>query len=947
MGRMFRILIWGVLAIFSIGLGIWQRNNIGTVFREYYSLNYHFNSGGAIIERIIPKRAHVGPELMAIARVSVRLWDTQLTKCVPEITRYAVEFPNNQFFLNLTARACSFPDDAYYSSEISLLCANRLIQLDPNNGLYYYVKACALLVDRKGDDIEPALVTLEKANSCPKFEDPFAAFRPALISLAESGKLRKSWIETAFSSPRYDIAYSYELRRELLRYSASAITNGNTSLAFRIDDDIIAMDKRIRHVSIGSWLSAATDEPAALELFRVNLSPDRAMRNRMLLVKQYVASNQKERQTRAEEREPFSNLFFAPGTAFMQLLFGCGVIAICFASIGLMGGLRNSASISTKHYLFFIFAVLTYVFAYTFFEYYLYRSNLMCCYSYFDEFRPSPISTEYFFDDLADAAKLLSAICAPIAAIGVYGLLSLAIKKLSESFRDELKRICAGLLITSVAIVLAHIGFSGFYSFEHNLFNVPLYIFLFAGGVLFRSRFLWIALFASIFASASSILGYWFFFRLLAAVCFVLLCAVYSLAYDKTKLETIRQVFSKTNSLRLPAIQLAAAGLVLSWLGFLCFVPSLASAITYYSKAMSAHEPPKYPRSPVPMLYEGLIERLRTEPNIAVSDFQAIPLLEPNDVKEVLPCVIAKASSMKPNPRFGDWTQIQLSDRWLYQNAVNSPEEIGRLFIPYFKNPDSNLAAVAKAITGDRSQKRRLFVIFNNYVENEIHPPPPSKWSKPGILPRVPPGMMPGMSYIPQPEPDNPYIGDVVRAMILLDPNETATCLIDKMGAEPKDIVDMCHFSQYGYLLPRQQLNKVIDAYVDRLLTKFEDPKRKFVNCNGALLAMAESSLAPKILKIVIDDSSRRDYMFLCNLEPKLDKTAIPLLKQGLVSKNPKLRAWCLWQIYRLDPAADLDFDKLANDPEPSVRANAVMFKKCPMPKQPDSLCQLIRKLKT
>jgi hypothetical protein len=950
MKRTLKILSWGTLIAASICLGLWQYKNICIVAREYYSLNYHFNSKGAIVERIIPQKANINLELTAVARVSIRLWNTQLSDCLPEIAQYAIEFPNNQFFLYQVAVGCS---DHPYNPEVSLLCANRLIELDPNNGLYHYVKAWSLLLNRKGDDIEPALIELEKANSSSKCEDPLESFRPALIALAESGKIRRGYVETAFHPWPLHSWYSHILRQELLRYSASAITNNNMPLAFRIDDDILALDKRIPHSRVWQFGFGAAmhEEPAALELLCANLSPDRAWRNRMLLVERYVPPKQKKTEISKDKHESISSLLFAPGTAFIQLVLGYSLITVYLALVCLIGGFRNSASIGFKHYGFFIFAVLTYVFSYTFCEYSLHQSNLDCCYSYYDEFRPQQIHvgslweafSEDFFESFAMVVILTLSACAPLIAIGANRLLYIVIQKLPESVQDWAQRICSGLLIASVAFVLAHLGFPNFYFFEHNWFNYAFYVFLFVGGLLFKSRFLWISLFASVLAVTSSIFGYYFFYRLFAAGCFLLLSILYCLAYEQKKLEIIKQFFLRTNSNRWPVLELAMAGFILSWLGFLCFVPALAGAITYNSEPLPAPQSAKHERPPATVIYKDLIQRLRSEPNITESDFRAITLLEPNDARDILPYVMSKAPKTKPKLRSpSDFMQFRmqfrLSDYRLYQNAANSPRQAAELFIPYFKNPDSNAAAVAKAFAGDRSQLPRLFALYNIHIEAKKHPPePPKRSPETGKL---------SLPYLPESEPDNPYISDVVRAIMLLDPNEAAKFLVEEITNQPIDIVDTCHISQYMYLLPRKQLDMVIEAYVDRLLSQRKDSQQRIDGGNDDMLAMAQTTVADKILRIVSDDFSERDFVFFCGLEPKLDKTAMPILKQGLASNNPKLQAWCLWQINKIEPTAELNFDKIINDTEPAVRANAILFDKCPRPKQPDSLCELIRKLK-
>ncbi|MDD5459061.1 MAG: hypothetical protein PHF37_06695, partial [Phycisphaerae bacterium] len=806
-----KIILFGIV-FFICCFSIWQWDNIRVIFREYYSLNYHFNHKGLIVERVISEKRDTDPQLLAVARASIQR-EAQLTDCLPEIARYSLEFPNNQYFLYQMAFGCS-DDRGSYNPAISLILANRLIDLDPDNGLYHYLKSWILLINRKGDDIEPALVELELANACPKFKEPLDSFKPAIISLMESEKISKRYIETLFYQHPPHLWYSHQLRKDLLRYSAIALTNDNTSLAFRIDDAVLAMDKGIstRRLFYFGFDSVMYEHPAALELLLGKHLPSERMRhNRMLLFEQNMQPHRQPKNKTSKHRHESYSLFFAPQMGFMQLLFGCGVIVIVLVSVGFIRGFRNSISVGWKAYIFFFVAVLTYVFAYSLYEYGLYQSGLECCYSYFNEFRPPPVSMKMIVEAFPEIAGFTLVACAPIFAIGAYGLLSLIIRKLPVSLRDISKRILAGLLIAATAFILTRSFFSFFYVPQFYKFIAACFFaFLLAAGVIFKLRFLWIAFFASVFASASFILGYWFVCRVFAASGFLILSILFSLAYGQKKLDTVKQFFLRTNSNRLPALKLVIIGLILSWFGFLCFVPNLANAI----KADLPRAPKSQPAECVPgtVIYKEFIKRLQTEPNLTEFDFRFITMMDPNDAKKILPNVISKIprAAARVYCPFGT-TPFTLSDHVLYQNTVYSPKEVSRLFTPYFESPNSDIAVVAKALAGDDSQLPRLFEIYQGAIDARKNPSGPSEMSgSPG---------MPGFGI----EEPPPYIGDVIHAIVMTDSNAATKFLIEQITIEPLDIMDMITFSRYAHSLHREQLNKIIQAYVDRLLNRHDN----------------------------------------------------------------------------------------------------------------------------
>jgi hypothetical protein len=73
--------------------------------------------------------------------------------------------------------------------------------------------------------------------------------------------------------------------------------------------------------------------------------------------------------------------------------------------------------------------------------------------------------------------------------------------------------------------------------------------------------------------------------------------------------------------------------------------------------------------------------------------------------------------------------------------------------------------------------------------------------------------------------------------------------------------------------------------------------------------------------------------------------SAVGALKRGLDSKNPKIRAWCLWQLRRIVPETEIDVKRFIRDPDAAVRANAAMYWG-EAGKKGDAIFEVVRKLR-
>ena len=201
----------------------------------------------------------------------------------------SLKFPNNEYFLFSNASivlGCSELDQ-----KITVKLAEKLIDFDKDNSLYHYLKAAAMLADRQGDNITPALDEIKTAAKCPNSYFPYSKYTKRVVAVAERASLLPTLVGRLANPYLYAPGVD-DIHEALLRYAHRAFTDGDNEKGLLIDDAInsigenqldadynearLLMYHRNHYLSFvfGYWSC-----PEILELQRAKITEQRARQN--------------------------------------------------------------------------------------------------------------------------------------------------------------------------------------------------------------------------------------------------------------------------------------------------------------------------------------------------------------------------------------------------------------------------------------------------------------------------------------------------------------------------------------------------------------------------------------------------------------------------------------------------------------------------------------------
>lgn len=272
-----------------------QRQELLLHWREWSSFQRHFRWQGkrfGLRKPFLSKSiAESDPEAAAIVEWTLHE-DVTDFRDVEYFSEMAMRCPQNQFFLY--DLACRIAHKGYTDPKLVDFLADRLLELDPDNGRYYFLKAWAAFYEWRPDRIDTALSYLERCFAGPQ-QDPFNLYKTRVCTLVEK---EKPTIYISGQSARWrsnDMSLSRKLIRGLLEYTQDLIVNGQAEQAMHIHDRL----QRIAENSIPQtinepwqfWIAfqpgyhmVAFDTPQEVELKWMALTPERAGQNRMQML---------------------------------------------------------------------------------------------------------------------------------------------------------------------------------------------------------------------------------------------------------------------------------------------------------------------------------------------------------------------------------------------------------------------------------------------------------------------------------------------------------------------------------------------------------------------------------------------------------------------------------------------------------------------------------------
>ena len=301
-----RTTLWLIAVAGCVALGIWQKDNLSAILREYISIrrDMDYSNGYAQFRKpIISGRiAQIDPEAAAV--VELTIGDSNTYEDLNFLADSTLKFPSNRFFpygvAHIVAR------DPYWGldPQIPIVIARRLSQIEPNNAIHHYLAAEAMFVSRRGNDLENILAELEQANKCPEYRYPYDDYRSRADQILEKAKLSRIFVKQYSWAARWQF-HNHLLWRSLLQYANASFTNNDYPIAIRISDDL---KKVFDHLEIGRFpysydyqvplvnIFSQRYSIEEIELQRATISKERARENRLRLCARLAVKIETERQ---------------------------------------------------------------------------------------------------------------------------------------------------------------------------------------------------------------------------------------------------------------------------------------------------------------------------------------------------------------------------------------------------------------------------------------------------------------------------------------------------------------------------------------------------------------------------------------------------------------------------------------------------------------------------
>lgn len=234
--------IWAVLVSACSVYLFSYRHELGLYWRQWASFQRHLicnDKGHMQLRRpfLSQSIAQQDPEAAAIANFIYEDFDGRDGAAfgdVENLSKLAIQYPDNPYFLYHLA--CRIASRAYTNPQIINILADRLIEIDPNNGRYYFLKAWAAFYDWDDNRVEKAMEYLEKCFSSPDTSEPYKRYMARVCRLVEQEHPFVSISNMASIGWTDDSNLFRALKEDLMNYTQDLIVNSQSDKAMQIHD---------------------------------------------------------------------------------------------------------------------------------------------------------------------------------------------------------------------------------------------------------------------------------------------------------------------------------------------------------------------------------------------------------------------------------------------------------------------------------------------------------------------------------------------------------------------------------------------------------------------------------------------------------------------------------------------------------------------------------------
>jgi hypothetical protein len=453
------------------------RKELGLYWREWSSFQRHFipfNSQAQLRQPILSHSvSKQDPEAAAIVELiyqnNIIASHKQFLHDAEYLAEQSLKYPNNPYFLyDLGCRLVGY---TYVDPQIIALIADRLIEIDPNNGRYYLLKAMAILYDWNDTRAEDALTYLEKCYSCPVMQDPYELYKARAYKLVEDEKLTAMLASQAAGWVSRDWDFGREFKSQLMNYTQDLIVNSKPDRAMRLHDQFQRIAEKSLPDKIDSFLrlnfappintiggpSLMEKSPQTVELKWMKPLPARFEQDRMQLrawkqwLDQFRAQNERRPSTSREDHEYYT-LFKLPIPLVahsFQIIAASFWVLLFWAVTGLVLGVQKS-KFSKWIFLWAPLFLIGYFALWRWGDYHLIYNGIMMCDHYTFDCVPVSGLFWFFVKTIGCAASYPYLLWILISLIGI--LLFVLFKKQSRwgLFRQTAIRLLIIVLIMAL-----------------------------------------------------------------------------------------------------------------------------------------------------------------------------------------------------------------------------------------------------------------------------------------------------------------------------------------------------------------------------------------------------------------------------------------------------------------------------------------------------------------
>jgi hypothetical protein len=231
------------------------------------------------------------------------------------------------------------------------------------------------------------------------------------------------------------------------------------------------------------------------------------------------------------------------------------------------------------------------------------------------------------------------------------------------------------------------------------------------------------------------------------------------------------------------------------------------------------------------------------------------------------------------------------------------------IILSYMDDPNISWTLIARAKLGDKQVKGKLLAILNETrkIDDDT-----DNWQS-----------------------NEPRDSDLVSALsVISEPNEAYVLVKEYFGTHSAKQIDSYFNHNSLCILPKETVLKIVNLYLGKVKNEMDQsPDCRAYNLLYPLRDLKEvywdSRTAKRVLNLILRAAENDDGFNSFGIECDLTNDASDLLVRGLQSKNENLRAWCLWQLKKMDFKFDQsELTKLANDKSWKVRGNLAVISK-------------------